>query len=271
VFKSVRDRFRDGSHLNVLGVRVHPTNMDEAAETVVNWALSGSGKCRYVCVSGMHGVVEAQSDEGFREILNRADLNVPDGMPLTWLGWFAGWEKMARVYGPDFMLKVCAASAGHGLSHFFYGGNEGVANELAARLQKLFPGLIVAGTYCPPFRLLTVSERESVKGTINHSGARIVWVGLSTPKQEKWMAECASGLAASVVLGVGAAFDYNTGRLQRAPEAIQKAGLEWFFRLLQEPRRLFGRYLHSVPTFIYLIVKQAFLPTPPGTRGSQLR
>jgi N-acetylglucosaminyldiphosphoundecaprenol N-acetyl-beta-D-mannosaminyltransferase len=253
----MRSRFRDNAGVNVLGVRVDPTNMDVAVQTVMGWAAAEDGKCRYVCVSGMHGLVEAQSDKRLRSTLNSADLNVPDGMPLSWLGWFAGFDTMGRVFGPDLMLQVCAKSVDGGVSHFFYGGNEGVAEDLARRFQVQFPGLKVAGTYCPPFRMSTESERGQIAATINDSGAQIVWVGLSTPKQEMWMSEFAPFLRARVVIGVGAAFDYNTGRLRRAPRWMQQAGFEWLYRLIQEPVRLAKRYLVNIPCFLGLVFKQA--------------
>lgn len=256
MFENIRSRFRWDTSVNVLGVRVDPTNMDAAVRTVITWAAD-PGRCRYVCVTGMHGVIESQSDDAMRTILNSADLNVPDGMPLSWLGWFAGFGDMDRVFGPELMLRVCEASVGRGLSHFLYGGNDGVADALASRLTALFPGLRIAGTYCPPFRPLTADEADEVVRTINASGAAIVWVGLSTPKQEKWMSTFVPRLAAGAALGVGAAFDYNTGHLQRAPVVMQRAGLEWLFRLVQEPRRLFGRYARSIPKFIGLVVRQA--------------
>ena len=200
------------------------------------------------------------SDYG--DILNSADLNVPDGMPLTWLGRFAGFGEMDRVFGPEFMLRVCAASTEHGLSHFFYGGNQGVARELADRLSARFPLMRVAGVFCPPFRSLTKVEKSGIIEILNNSGAALVWIGLSTPKQERWMGEFVPELKARVVFGVGAAFDYNTGRLRRAPVFLQRAGLEWLFRVLQEPRRLFGRYFRNIPLFICLTLRQAF----PGDR-----
>jgi N-acetylglucosaminyldiphosphoundecaprenol N-acetyl-beta-D-mannosaminyltransferase len=253
----MRSRFRDGASVNVLGVRVDPTNMDEAVVRVVRWAGMENQHCRYVCVSGMHGLVEAQSDDGLRNILNAAHLNVPDGMPLSWLGWFAGFGTMERVFGPDLMVEVCAKSVDAGVSHFFYGGNDGVAEDLAKRFSVRFPGLKVAGTYCPPFRMLTESERRQVVAMINESGAHIVWVGLSTPNQEKWMSEFAPLLHARVVLGVGAAFDYNTGRLRRAPKWMQECGLEWLYRLMQEPQRLAKRYFSGIPRFSLGVLQQA--------------
>jgi N-acetylglucosaminyldiphosphoundecaprenol N-acetyl-beta-D-mannosaminyltransferase len=246
-----------GSALDVLGVRVDPTNMEAAVNTIVGWARAADRSCRYVCVSGVHGVIEAQSDEVLRSILNTAHLNVPDGMPLSWIGWFTGFKSMNRVYGPDLMLKVCEASMAHGLSHFFYGGKEGIAENLAETMQRDFPGLKVAGTYCPPFRLLRDDEKSALRERINSSGAHIVWVGLSTPKQEKWMGEFCAGLDARVLLGVGAAFDYNVGRIRRAPHLIQILGLEWVFRVLQEPKRLMRRYLTVIPRFVSLGFLQA--------------
>jgi N-acetylglucosaminyldiphosphoundecaprenol N-acetyl-beta-D-mannosaminyltransferase len=232
--------------------------MAAAVEAVIRWAAEDGHSCRYVCVSGMHGVVEAQSDDSFRAILNSADLNIPDGMPLTWLGWFAGFEKMGRVFGPDFMLRVCEASVESGSRHFFYGGNEGVADELAERLRKEYPGIKVAGTYCPPFRSLSDEEKAGIIGKINGSAAQIVWVGLSTPKQERWMSGLAPHLAAQVVLGVGAAFDFNTQKIRRAPIWMQRSGLEWLSRLIQEPRRLAKRYCTGIPKFGWAVLKQAF-------------
>ncbi len=257
MFRHLRNRFRQSSSVNVLGVRVDPTNMDAAVRTVLDWAAGTNSRCKYVCVSALHGVVEAHSDDSFRAILNSADFNVPDGMPLTWLGWFAGFDKMGRVYGPDFMLRVCGASVESGTRHFFYGGNEGVADDLASRLESMFPGFDVAGTYCPPFRSLTASENAGVIAMINKSGAQIVWVGISSPKQERWMSEMAPHLGAQVLIGVGAAFDYNTLRIRRPPIWLQKSGLEWLSRLLQEPRRLAKRYFTGIPRFCWGVLKQA--------------
>ena len=163
---------------------------------------------------------------------------------------------MGRVYGPDFMVRVCEASVEHNIAHFFYGGKDGVARELADRMEQKFSGLRVAGTYCPPFRSLTEEEEGIVVNMINASGAQIVWVGLSTPKQEHLMADLHGRLHSHVALGVGAAFDYNTDRLRRAPGWIQRAGLEWLYRLCQEPRRLLGRYAATIPIFGSLMFLQ---------------
>jgi N-acetylglucosaminyldiphosphoundecaprenol N-acetyl-beta-D-mannosaminyltransferase len=198
--------------------------------------------------------MEAQDDRGFLQILNRSDLNVPDGMPLAWLGRLSGLRDMDRVFGPDLMLEVFRQTAGTGIRHFFYGGNEGIAQQLAEAMVARFPGSIVVGVYCPPFRPLTIEERADVLHKVGSSKADIVWVGMSTPKQERWMSEVITEMPAKVVLGVGAAFDYNTGKIQRAPVWMQRTALEWLYRLLQEPRRLYRRYLRNNPRFIALIV-----------------
>lgn len=252
----LRERFADAGAVNVLGVRVNPVNMGRAAALVVDWAHQEGRGARYVCVTGVHGVIEAQRDDSFRRILNTSSLNVPDGMPMVWAGKWAGFPEMGRVYGPDFMLEICKQSAGRGLKHFFYGGNDGVAENLAAILQRTYPGLSVAGTHCPPFRSLTEQELDDVIRKINAATPDIVWIGLSTPKQERWMSSMVNRIDRGVLLGVGAAFDYNTGTLLRAPRWMQNYGLEWLYRLMQEPRRLFKRYLKNNPIFVMLIVAQ---------------
>ena len=256
-FITMRKKFSENRILNVLGVGVHPVALDSAAETICRWAESGGQGGKYVCVSGMHGVMEAQDDDRTRAILNRADLNVPDGMPLVFLGRFAGFHSITRVYGPDLMHEVMKRSASRGLSHFFYGGKEGVAAELAQKMQRLYPGVRVAGTFCPPFRPLSASEARQILDMINQASPDFVWVGLSTPKQERWMAEYVEKLNARVLLGVGAAFDFNTGRLRRAPRWMQMLALEWLYRIIQEPGRLYKRYLTNIPRFVVRVVSQA--------------
>jgi len=163
---------------------------------------------------------------------------------------------VSRVYGPDLMLALCEESKEKGYRHFFYGGAEGVADELAASLTERYPGLQVAGTYSPPFRPLTEDEDQQVVDLINRSGADIVWVGLGTPKQDFWVADHVGRLEAPVLLAVGAAFDFHSGRKRQAPRWMQRAGLEWLFRLLTEPRRLWYRYLVLNPLFIALVTLQ---------------
>lgn len=226
----------------VLGVQVDAVQIPDAIARMERWIDERRGS-RYVAVTGMHGISESRLDPEFRTILGRAGMVVPDGMPLVWLGKFRGHRMRRRVYGPELMLEFCAATDARGLRHFFYGGAEGVADTLAARMQERFPGLVVAGTYCPPFRPLTPEEDADVVARINSARADVVWVGLSTPKQERWMHAHRHLLEAPVMVGVGAAFDMHSGRLKQAPVWMREHGLEWFYRLVQEPRRLWRRYI----------------------------
>jgi N-acetylglucosaminyldiphosphoundecaprenol N-acetyl-beta-D-mannosaminyltransferase len=253
--------------VDVLGVGVSAINMDTALEVIDRWITAGVHQ--YVCVTGVHGVMESQRDETLREIHNAAGLVTPDGMPLVWLSRLNGWRNTSRVYGPDLMLEVCDRSLATGYRHFFYGGQEGVPEQLAERLQKRFPGLIVAGTYSPPFRRLSTAEDEEVVQRINETKPDIVWVGLSTPKQERWMAQHVGRLSAAVLIGVGAAFDFHAGLKRQAPRWMQRNGLEWFFRLLNEPRRLWRRYLVNNPLFVWQTLLQMWRSktAPAPTRG----
>jgi N-acetylglucosaminyldiphosphoundecaprenol N-acetyl-beta-D-mannosaminyltransferase len=239
---------------DVLGVGVHALDMERAVariEHAIAERLRG-----YVCVTGMHGVMEAQRDAALHAALNRAYLNVPDGMPTVWVGRLQGHRAMRRVFGPDLMAEVCRISPAHGYRHFFYGGGPGVAEELAAALQARFPGLEVCGSETPPFRPLEPHESEALCERVRAARPDIFWVGLSTPKQERFMVEHSAKLDVGVVIGVGAAFDYHTGRLRDAPEWIKQSGLQWAHRLWQEPRRLWRRYAYNIPAFLFLLFLQ---------------
>ncbi len=253
VFKT---RLIRNDRLTVLGTAFTTVDMRAAVEQILEWAGNRSTSAKQVCVSGVHGVIEAEHDESFRGILNGADLNVADGVPIVWLGRLAGIKGIGRVFGPDLMLEVCKHSLTRQYSHFFYGGNEGVADALAGTMQALYPGIRIAGTYSPPFRKLTEEEQATIVNLINNAHPDILWVGLSTPKQERWIAAIKDRLKVGVMLGVGAAFDYNTGKIKRAPAWVQSAGLEWLFRLIQEPRRLYRRYLINNPKFLWLLAGQ---------------
>ena len=239
---------------NVLGVGVSAINPSVALETIGKWI--DYRECHYVCITGVHGVMESQRDPQLKHIHNRAGLVTPDGMPLVWISRLRGFRGVDRVYGPDLMLAISGLSAERGFRYFLYGGREGVAERLSARLRGQFPGLQVVGTYCPPFRPLTEEEDARVMEMINQSGADIVWVGLSTPKQEHWMAAHLGKIKAPVMIGVGAAFDIHAGLVLQAPRWMQRFGLEWLFRLLIEPRRLWRRYLVNNPIFVTLILLQ---------------
>ena len=241
-------------HAHVLGVQVSAIDMQKAVELADR--LIPSGHTGYVCVTGVHGVMEAQSDPEFRSILNRAFISTPDGMPMSWVGRLQGFKSMNRVYGPDFMLEMCKLSIERGYRHFLYGGNDGVASLLGERLAERFPGLQIAGTYTPPFRPLNSEEEQELIALVGESKPDIMWVGLSTPKQEKFMAQYIDRLKVPLLVGVGAAFDIHTGRIQDAPAWMKQAGLQWLHRLLQEPKRLARRYLINNPKFLFKITLQ---------------
>jgi len=245
---------------NILGVGVSAINMEMALSTIEDWIARRES--HYVCTTGVHGVMESQRDEELRHIHNTAGLVTPDGMPLVWLSRLIGFREVERVYGPDLLLAVCERSAQRGDRHFFYGGAPGVADKLGVRLQSRFPGLQVVGVYSPPFRPLTPEEDRGVVELINAARPDLVWVGISTPKQERWMAAHVGRLTAPVFIGVGAAFDFHAGLKKQAPRWMQKSGLEWFFRLLMEPRRLWRRYLTNNPWFLWLVLLQVLGKEP---------
>jgi len=234
--------------VNVLGVGLSAINLD-LAEEAIGRALQERRK-GYVCVTGVHGVSEAQSDPGFRSILNGAFLNTPDGMPMVWMGRLQGVAHMSRVYGPDLMLRVCDWTRRNGGSHFLYGGGPGVAEALKERLESKFPGIRIVGVCTPPFRPLNPEEERDLQARISALKPDIIWVGLSTPKQEKFMAQYLPKLETTLMFGVGAAFDFHAGRVRQAPRWMQRSGLEWLFRLGCEPRRLWKRYLKNNPLFV---------------------
>jgi N-acetylglucosaminyldiphosphoundecaprenol N-acetyl-beta-D-mannosaminyltransferase len=240
--------------VNVLGVGISVLNLRTGLEAIAE-AVQARRK-GYICVTGVHGVMEAQEDITFRKILNEAFLCTPDGMPMVWAGKLYGHREMHRVYGPDLMLDVCAWGERNGCRHFFYGGADGVVELLAEKLKAQFPKLQVAGTFTPPFRPLNADEEKKLREQISASKPDILWVGLSTPKQEKFMAEYLPKLDVTLMIGVGAAFDFHSGRVKQAPRWMQRSGLEWFYRLCREPRRLAKRYFKNNPLFLLKIAGQ---------------
>jgi len=237
-------------NFDVLGVRVHAVQMSDAIAQVRCW-IQNRETGRYVAVTGMHGVAESRQDDYFREILNTADLVVSDGMPLVWLGRWHRYGLRQRVTGSELMQTFCRET-GPLCRHFFYGGAPGVADDLARVLHQRH-GIVVAGTYAPPFRPLTEEEDREVASRIDEAAADVLWVGLSTPKQERWMYEHRKKLKVRVMIGVGAAFDMNSGKLRRAPAWMQEHGLEWLFRLVAEPQRLWRRYLVTIPKTAWFV------------------
>ena len=239
---------------NVLGVAVSAMNLDIATQAVL--AACESRTKGYVCVTGVHGITEAQSDASFRTILNGAFLNTCDGMPLVWEGRRAVGSWVDRVYGPDLMLRIMEATRDGKVTHFFYGGAPGVADALKAAMESRFPGVQIVGTYCPPFRPLNANEEAELTAAISEKKPNLFWVGLSTPKQERFMAAYLPKLETTVMFGVGAAFDFHTGRMAEAPRWMMRCGLQWLHRLCSDPKRLWKRYGIIVPTYLFRIFLQ---------------
>jgi N-acetylglucosaminyldiphosphoundecaprenol N-acetyl-beta-D-mannosaminyltransferase len=235
---------------NVLGVGISALTLAQASDLVVG--VRGQLRRGYVCLGTAAGLTAARADPALRKIFNESWLTTPDGMPLVWLGP-AGVE---RVYGPDLILAACDAGRASGLTHYFFGGTEGVAEELKQKLCARFPGLAVVGTFTPPFRPLNENELAALRADVARTRPDVIWVGLGTPKQEQFMAAQWSSLDAGVLIGVGAAFDFHSGRVRQAPRWIQRSGFEWFFRLCTEPRRLGPRYLITTPLFALRVLAQ---------------
>jgi len=238
----------------VLGVAVDAINLPLAVAQLARWV--NSRKATYVCFRDANGVILCQDDPELSAIHARAGMVTPDGMPLVWMLRWQGDKSVDRVYGPDLMTAVCEDMNLRAARHYFYGGGAGVAEKLATRLAERHRGLCVAGTATPPFRDLTPEEKTDVADLIKGADAQIVWVGLSTPKQERLMAELTQLLPHAVLIGVGAAFDFHAGLKPQAPLWMQRSGTEWMFRLATEPRRLAGRYARTVPRFLWLAFAQ---------------
>jgi N-acetylglucosaminyldiphosphoundecaprenol N-acetyl-beta-D-mannosaminyltransferase len=239
----------------VLGI---PLAVIDYARTL-DWidAAAEHGHRVYLCVAAVHTVMACQDDAELKAAVLGADFTVPDGQPLVWALRLLGHPLESRVYGPDLMDAACARAAITGRRFYLYGGrNPGALAELARRLRLRHPGLRIVGGQAPPFRPLTPAEEDRVAADINRSGADVVWVGIGVPKQEKWMAHMRGRLDAPVLVGVGAAFDFHAGLIPQAPVWLQRHGLEWAFRLAQEPRRLWRRYLRYNPRFVIGFARQ---------------
>lgn len=239
---------------HVLGVDVDAIDMDEALGYVAT-LLQGSRKS-YVCVAGVHGVMEAQRNPQLLEVYSGSEMTIPDGMPLAWVGRMQGHVAMQRVTGPDLMLEVFRRKEFAQATHFLYGGREGIAEELRDKLRKQFPWVKIVGTYTPPFRVLSEYEEEQFIATIAALKPDVIWVGISCPRQEIFMARYLPELETKLMFGVGAAFDYHTGRIRDCADWVKRAGLQWLHRLLQDPRRLWWRYLRNNPAFVWHIALQ---------------
>lgn len=244
----------DAARANVLGVGISAINMEDALRSF-RTAIERGGK-RYVCVTGVHGIMEAQRNATLKRVLNESYLVTPDGMPTVWVGKLEGHRRMQQVCGPELMLRVCELSQEAGHSHFLYGGTPEIIERLRANLSQRFPRLNIVGTYAPPFRRLNEREEKDLVERVFHAKPDVFWVGLSTPKQELFMSEYLHRLDTKLMVGVGAAFNIHAGVLRDAPKWVKHAGLQWLHRLLQEPSRLWKRYLINNPQFVVKIALQ---------------
>jgi N-acetylglucosaminyldiphosphoundecaprenol N-acetyl-beta-D-mannosaminyltransferase len=237
--------------VNILGVGVSAVNMDQALERIDVWVADG--KRQYVCVCPVHSIMECRRSEVVRATFNAAGMVTPDGMPVVWVARWSGHPHVGRVYGPDLMLAVLERQRHR---HFFYGGGPGVAKRLAESMKRRFPQVDIAGILEPPFAPLDQLCTPEAAQAINDSRPDVVWVGMSSPKQDRWMAQMRPLLDAPVLIAVGAAFDFHTGAVRQAPLWMQRSGLEWLFRLAVEPRRLWRRYLVDNPWFLWELALQ---------------
>lgn len=237
----------------ILGVKIAVTNMSQVVNYIYENIKELSGK--YICVSNVHTTVMSYEDENYKKIQNTAVLRLPDGGPLSSVQRKRGYSEAERVTGPDLMKRMFEESDTHHLKHFFYGSTPETLETLEKKLKEKYPKLDIAGKYSPPFRALTEKEDSEIIKMINDSKADIVWIGLGAPKQEKWMFEH-NDKVSGLMIGVGAGFDYHAGNIKRAPKWMQKCNLEWLYRLLQDPKRLFKRYFKTNLKFIKLVNKE---------------
>lgn len=259
----------------VLGIRISTTSYEEVAAVCRDWIANRRREAglqfagHYICVTSVHGIMMAMFDSAFKAELNNADIATPDGMPVVWALRSFGCKHQRRVYGPDLMLAVCEQAAREGHRIYLYGGQPDTLLRLQQKLARRFPSIVIAGAYSPPFRRLTLEEDSQITRSILDSDADIVFVGISTPKQEQWMSSHVKTLPGLVMLGVGAAFDFHAGRVRQAPLWMRQSGLEWLFRLMMEPRRLWKRYLLITPLFLplWLMQKLRLLEYGPDQAG----
>ncbi len=246
---------KDFKHYKVLAARISAVRPAVVTARVLEMVKTQTRGFIHVCT--VHTMLECVDDPVLAAIVNQSTMAVPDGMPLVWLGRKAfPEEEVQRCYGPDLMLAICEAGVSTGLKHCFYGGTPEVLEKLQNNLEERFPGIKIVESIAPPFRELTSEERKNAAERINAAKADIVWVGLGTPKQDVWMGQMREKLDAPVLIAVGAAFNFHAGLLAQAPRLMQRAGLEWLFRLCKEPRRLWKRYVIGNPRFLWLLLKQ---------------
>lgn len=244
--------------IKILNVPVYDNSLISAVGSLIKICTDATEKKQNRCVSAtsVHGIVIAQANKDFYDALQSFFWNLPDGMPGVWIGRLKGAKSIERCYGPDFFKDVMIASGDKPIKHYLCGGKDGVAEDLRSACANKFNNTNIAGTYCPPFRQMTDDEFILLANDIHSSNVDVVWIGLSTPKQELFAAQLAKFTQVHFIVTVGAAFDFHTGRVPQAPKILQKAGLEWFFRLCMEPKRLYKRYGVIIPLFIYFNLRE---------------
>ena len=245
----------NSSRSKILGIDFDLITPEAVFEKIEDWKRNNEQ--HYITFTNPHSVLLCHRDEEMKVATERASIILPDGIGIIYAANLLGYTHYGRVSGPDTMLKLCDLGQNKGYKHFFFGGKKDVAKKLAEQLSEKFPGLQVAGTYYPPFRLITSREDDEVLQMINDTNPDIIWVGLGAPKQEKWMAYHIGHVKATAMIGVGAAFDFHSGNLKRSPFWFQKYGLEWLYRLSKDPKRLWRRNLDS-PVFLSKILYQRF-------------
>lgn len=238
----------------ILGVPIDAQRFDDAITTLVQWSR-GEGS-RYVCACPVYTLMQARENPQVLAALRGAAMVMADGMPLVWVQQRRGQQEAERVYGPDVLLALCERTAGTGVRHYFYGGLPGVPEQLTARLRQRFPALEIVGYEAPPMIATGAEVDSAVVERLNQAGAHVIWVGLGSPKQDVWLAQYRPLLEASLLIGVGAAFDFVAGTKAQAPRWMQRAGLEWLFRLAQEPRRLWRRYVIYNTRFLWALLRE---------------
>ena len=245
--------------ISLLGINVSRVNPVLAIDQIIEWVKHKQRT--YVCVAPVSTLVDARRDPRYLEVVNAAGMVTPDGMPVVWLARWKGCKEVTRTYGPDLLLELCNHGQDLGLRHFFYGGTEDTLEKLKAQLLSRYPRMLIVGSYSPVFRSHVGQEEHGVIERINSASADILWVGLGSPKQDFWMYLHRPLLNASVIIGAGAAFDFCSGVKPQAPRWMQGSGLEWFFRLCSEPRRLWKRYLIGNSLFLFYLIKDGIFPS----------
>jgi N-acetylglucosaminyldiphosphoundecaprenol N-acetyl-beta-D-mannosaminyltransferase len=249
---------------SILGAPISVVTLPKVLSIFERW--SGDDRDRIVLLRDVHGAMRARSDPAVRDAQDEADLVLPDGMPLVWAVRLTGQASISRVCGIDLFPAACQHGVARGWRHYLYGASPGVAEKLADMMRERCPGIEIVGTYCPPFRPLTSEEDEEACAKIRAARPDFVWVSLSTPKQDLWMREHRGRCGGATMVGVGGAFEINAGLIPRAPLWMQKSGLEWLFRLWQEPERLGKRYFNSLPLFVVLTSIELFKGYLSGVR-----